>query len=621
MPDTLLRQWMMLRQLPRQPRKIDTAKLAEVLSDARFAVSRRSIERDLMKLSSVFPLCCGDKHKPYGWSWMAGAAGFELSGMDVHAALAFRMAEAHLRPLLPEVTRSYLNPHFQRAKAVLDGLEENELSIEHLFSPAQPPTLALSDFSHLSKDLALLLPMLTVACRDRTVGFDALVWGPPGTGKTELARVIAQEVGARLYEVNVSDDDGDSLKGSRRVEEWTLSQRMLGHKSASLVLFDEGEDVFPRSGLAEMFGLEPETAICKGWMNKALETHAVPTIWISNSTAQIDRAYLRRFDVVVEVRPPPASIRRGMLARHLGQLAISSGWLDRMASDDRLLPAHIERAARAVRMAAPNGEAATQAALDRLLAPQLDRVGVRQDAGNMACGAYDLTLVNASHDVSALTAALTLRPRGTLCLYGPPGTGKTAFVQQLSTLTGIPLLQKRASDLLGKYVGENEKAIASMFRQTCDERKILFLDEADTILQDRSRAKQQWEVSIVNELLQQMEGFQGLFICATNLVDTLDRASLRRFSLKIRFDPLNPTQRWQMLDQTLRQLGAMLPDAAETLRAQLDRLDSVTAGDFAAVARQVAMMGGVATADALVAALQEEVSLKGGTTRKSAGFW
>ena len=128
MPDTNLRHWVMLRHLPRHPRKVDAATLARVLAESGFEVSRRSVERDLIKLSSVFPLVCDDQHKPYGWSWMAHAGSFDLPAMDVHTALAFRMAAQHLAGALPEVTRDYLTPHFDRAQAVLDGLDGNQLS-------------------------------------------------------------------------------------------------------------------------------------------------------------------------------------------------------------------------------------------------------------------------------------------------------------------------------------------------------------------------------------------------------------------------------------------------------------------------------------------------------------
>jgi predicted DNA-binding transcriptional regulator YafY len=128
MSDTLLRHWLTLRNIPRHPRKIAAASLAAILEDSGYAISRRSLERDLQKLSAIFPIRCDDKHKPYGWSWSADGAPFDLPAMDVHTALAFRLASDHLTTLLPETTRSYLEPHFHRARTVLDNLDGNALS-------------------------------------------------------------------------------------------------------------------------------------------------------------------------------------------------------------------------------------------------------------------------------------------------------------------------------------------------------------------------------------------------------------------------------------------------------------------------------------------------------------
>ncbi len=145
MPDTLLRHWEMLRHLPRHPRKVAVAELVARLGDAGFAVTRRSIERDLVKLSVLFPIACDDQHKPHGWSWGAHAAAFDLPAMDIHAALAFRMAAEHLRPVLPEATYRHFEPHFRRAEAALDGLEQNALANwpakVHVLPPG-PPRLA-----------------------------------------------------------------------------------------------------------------------------------------------------------------------------------------------------------------------------------------------------------------------------------------------------------------------------------------------------------------------------------------------------------------------------------------------------------------------------------------------
>jgi SpoVK/Ycf46/Vps4 family AAA+-type ATPase len=118
-------------------------------------------------------------------------------------------------------------------------------------------------------------------------------------------------------------------------------------------------------------------------------------------------------------------------------------------------------------------------------------------------------------------------------------------------------------------------------------------------------------VTQVNELLVQMEAFEGVFVCATNLVDSIDRASLRRFALKIEFRALRAQARWAML---LRAVPAAEGD--REVRAMIDRLDGLTPGDFAAVAREARLAGAEGDARAIVAMLERELVLR---KRGSAG--
>ena len=130
------------------------------------------------------------------------------------------------------------------------------------------------------------------------------------------------------------------------------------------------------------------------------------------------------------------------------------------------------------------------------------------------------------------------RGHGSLCFYGAPGTGKTALAEHIAQALERPLLIKQASDLMSKYVGETEQHMAAMFREAEAEKAVLLLDEADSFLQDRRGAQRTYEVTEVNEMLQGMERFAGIFICTTNLLDSLDQAALRRFTFKIKFMPL-----------------------------------------------------------------------------------
>jgi SpoVK/Ycf46/Vps4 family AAA+-type ATPase len=203
-----------------------------------------------------------------------------------------------------------------------------------------------------------------------------------------------------------------------------------------------------------------------------------------------------------------------------------------------------------------------------------------------------------------------------LCLYGPPGTGKSAFGRWLADRLGMPLLLKSASDLMSKWVGDSEKAIAAAFRQAEREGALLMLDEVDSFLREREGAQHSWEVTRVNEMLTRMESFSGVFIASTNLMEGIDAAALRRFDMKIRFGYLEATQAALMLERQCAALGleAPAPDVVDRVR----RLALLTPGDFAALARRhrfTPFAGGAQ----VVEALGQECALKRGRST-SIGF-
>lgn len=114
--DTLLRQWHMLRAIPRHPRRIGVREIQASLDVEGFGVTVRTVQRDLMELSTTFPLVCDEREKPYGWSWQAKAPVFDLPNLSNHEALAFAMVEDYLRPLLPHALLDQLQPYFSIAR-------------------------------------------------------------------------------------------------------------------------------------------------------------------------------------------------------------------------------------------------------------------------------------------------------------------------------------------------------------------------------------------------------------------------------------------------------------------------------------------------------------------------
>jgi len=126
MSDTLMRQWQMLRLIPRQPSKISTSELMHALADEGFTTTPRTLQRDLVRMSSIYPLLCDDRDKPFGWSWSKDANVHEVPGIDSDTALAFYLAKKHLEPLLPRTTIKRLAPHFKRAEEVLDRADADK---------------------------------------------------------------------------------------------------------------------------------------------------------------------------------------------------------------------------------------------------------------------------------------------------------------------------------------------------------------------------------------------------------------------------------------------------------------------------------------------------------------
>lgn len=157
-----------------------------------------------------------------------------------------------------------------------------------------------------------------------------------------------------------------------------------------------------------------------------------------------------------------------------------------------------------------------------------------------------------------------------------------------------------------------------MFAEARTQEAVLVLDEADSFLADRRDAQRSWEITQVNELLTQMEAFNGIFICTTNLMKKLDQASLRRFAFKLKFGYLNEDQRWTMFHRELTRLGGN-PTDANAWGSAVRRLINLTPGDFAVVARQYDLWWATITAAELYEQLRHECMAKE-TPPSSIGF-
>ncbi len=491
--------------------------------------------------------------------------------------------------------------------------------LRRLVKPAPPSQLTLADFTHV-RESELLHDYLKAAVAGSKRGVNILLHGEPGTGKTEFTRAMAEALGAELHEVPNTDSDDDPISGRQRFAAYTLCQRVLARRKSQILMFDEIEDVFGRSGggfFHMMFG-ESSGELRKSWINETLESNPVPAVWISNDIDSMDPAYVRRFDVTVEFRAPGRVARQRMLNRYFLSGEVSDACAKRLLHLPELAPAQIERAARVVRTLESDDLARRDSEVLRVITSSMRAMGHRATAHAPSLPDYfDTAFLNTDMDLRALGDGLKAGRNARICLYGPSGTGKTSFAHFLGQHLDRPVIVKRGSDLLGMYVGQTEAKICRAFDQARDESAILLIDEADGFLRDRKNAQRRWEVTQVNELLTQMESFEGIFIASTNLMESLDAASLRRFDFKIRFDYLTKEQRHDLLSKTGNDVGAPADSEAD---GSLDRLTNLTPGDFANAMRQIDVMGATPTTERLVALLTAEAALKSDGKPKFLGF-
>ncbi len=452
------------------------------------------------------------------------------------------------------------------------------------------PHLTAADYDHVARERDFLLRLLRGALRDRRRGVNILIHGVPGTGKTEFCKVLARELGCDLFSVGEADDEGGEPSRWERLDALRLGDQLAGGRGTSLLLFDEMEDVLwdrMRRGVSKVF------------LNRLLENNQVPVLWTANDIGCFDPAFLRRMTFAFEMKPMAATARKrlwtGFAARE--GLELAPGQAERLARQHAVSPALMTGAVGAVSLAGGGAEE-----LDFVIG-RLAKASGTANAAAAPGGSFTPDLANADLDLSRLQAALAApgAPRDhALCFYGPPGTGKSAFARELAVAMGLEPMVKRGSDLLSKWIGETERNLAEAFEMARDDGAFLIIDEVDGFLWSREGATRSWEVSMVNELLVQMENHPLPFACTTNHLDRIDPAALRRFTFKVKFDYMTAPQ----AKAAYRQFFDADPPA------RIEALQHLTPGDFAVVAKKRRLLAAGSGELDLVRLLAQEVEAK-----------
>ena len=485
-------------------------------------------------------------------------------------------------------------------------------SMDEIFESAVKPcsktNLNTKNYPHIKEDVKILLSFLKSAVSKKQKGVNVLLYGSAGTGKTELSKVIASELNLKLYEVAYNDEYGYATE-DRRIRSYCLAQNVLSAGS-NLLMYDEAEDIFNTNN-------DEKRQYGKAFINRSLETNEVPTIWITNNILDMDEAVVRRFNLAIEIGIPTEDVRAKIIKKYSENL-IDSKLVKKLAKNRFVAPAVVSNASLVVSNlnTKDKNKAFERVISNTLKAQGYDEIEKDEKPSVDLPSSYDPNFVNSDCDLTELMQGIKASKNARICLYGVPGTGKSAYAKFIAKSLKKPIIIKKGSDLLSMYLGETEKNIALAFKEAKDKHAVLVFDEVDSFLQDRGMATRSWEVTQVNEMLVQMESFDGIFIATTNLIDNLDKACLRRFDLKLEFGYLLPEQARNLFKKECAFLKVKFDEDASK---KVSSLGLLAPGDFASVRRQ-AKFRPIKNGDDFCHRLELEVALKNEEKSVKIGF-
>jgi len=223
---------------------------------------------------------------------------------------------------------------------------------------------------------------------------------------------------------------------------------------------------------------------------------------------------------------------------------------------------------------------------------------------------YNIALSNIKPSAEVLLnrmQAILAKPKSeqpvalTALFHGAPGTGKTALAEYISKSIEYPIMKKAYGEIQSKYVGEGEKNLSMIFEEAQSTKSVLLLDEIDSIASNRQMQEKNHDKTMTNQLLTSLDNYEGIVICTTNFIGSLDPAVLRRFFLKTEFQFLTENQQQLALKTFFPKhyRGKKLPD-----------LKFLTAGDFNVVKERSLYEAKHPDFDRLVEMLKEEIEIK-----------
>ncbi len=501
-----------------------------------------------------------------------------------------------LRPDQKLLQYGFFDSDHDMSQALIDCIKNQDFNLyfsDLVKTLDTPTTYRLDEFS-VPQDIQKI--MRQVISGDSPVSL--LLYGKPGSGKTEFSKSLIKSCGKKII---LFKNEAEILN-----KEEVLSRLncFLSLKQEDSVLIVDEADTLLKTTCNSFFSYETSST-SKGVVNKMLDQSNNKVIWIVNRVNQIEDSTRRRFTFSYKFETMSSELLRTIAQTKLQQTKLSGNARQQileMLGLYNITGASVDNIVKTINSFTSSEQNYNEQELIRNTEIVLRENSLllngnpkmREQVGDY----YDVSILNTNVSAKKIIDMiknaqkfdkknnLNSRQNGIRMLfYGLSGTGKTEFARYIGQKIEKKILLKRASDILNKYVGENEQNIKDAFEEAATNNQILLFDEADTFFANRNLANSGWERTMVNEFLTQMEEFPGILICTTNLRSIMDPALLRRFHITTEFKALTREGISQLLKKYF--------SAYTFTDSQIENLcsfESVTPGDFGRLSDRIRFM-------------------------------